>query len=697
MAIVVFIIFVILILAISFRSGKRSKGAGGYFVANSSINWGVNGIAFAGSYLSVASFLGICGLIAFFGYDGFLYSIGFLAGWIIALFVIAEPMKRRGTFTFSDALNESFKKPGIQLAAGLSILVVSLFYIVPQMVGAGVLMEPLLGIPHSWGVIIVGAVVILIVTSGGMTSTTYVQFFNGGLLLTFAAVLTVAVLARGLQTDAHPVPVNISGLENYDYQQVAVEWDGETPRVDLLGVSVQDRYAVINPNTGQEDRVFFLLSRLVDFGATDDGDYIVRIKGHPVQFQVSDLSAGMLNFESFDGRDYLRIQDWWQLIPDGNGGYLLEETQSRVISASRNTVVNGIPEEIFSHMRLVGGIAQLPQEFGQSTGSLGPWKILSVLSDEETVLNRPGSASFQTESGEQVTIHYQQAIEGSIFMRPGLMFPLEPRPGESPTATLLNRLNFISLLATLFLGTAALPHILIRYYTVPDVDAARKSTIVAIAGIGLFYVLTMYLGVGAIANGALNPESNNMSAPLLARSFGEVLFAIISGIAFTTVLATMSGLIMAASGAVAHDLMTNIIKRDFSEKTKVLTGRIVSVVVGVLGIILGIMFKEMNVSFLVGWAFAVAASANLPSLLVVLFWKKATANGIIASILTGIVSSVGLILLSPDMWARYGLNPANAPMPLNQPGIISIPLSFLVLVAVSLLGQKKRDETEPAS
>ena len=690
MAIVVFIIFVILILTISFRSGKRSKGAGGYFVANSSITWGVNGVAFAGSYLSVASFLGICGLIAFNGFDGFLYSIGFLAGWIIALFVIAEPMKHRGTFTFSDALNKSFKKPGIQLAAGLSILVVSLFYIVPQMVGAGVLIEPLLGIPHAWGVIIVGTVVILIVTTGGMTSTTYVQFFNGGLLLTFAAVLTAAVLTRGLQTAAHPVPINLSGLENYTYQQVAVDWDEGKPRVNLPGVSVEDRYAVINSITGQEEQVFFLLSRLVDFDATDDGGYIVLIKGHPVHFQENDLSTGMVTIETLAGRDYLRIQDWWQLLHDGDGGYLLEETQSRVITASNRAIVNSIPEEIFSHMRLVGGIAQLPQEYGQSTGSLGPWKILSIISDKNTILKRPRSTSFQTESGEQVTIYYQQAIEGSVFMRPGLMFPLEPKPGESPSVTILNRLNFISLLATLFLGTAALPHILIRYFTVPNVDAARKSTIVAIAGIGLFYILTMYLGVGAIANGALNPESNNMSAPLLARSFGEILFAIISGIAFTTVLATMSGLIMAASGAVAHDLLENILKKDFSEKAKVLTGRIVSVVVGVIGIILGIMFKEMNVSFLVGWAFAVAASANLPSLLVVLFWKKATANGIIASILTGIISSVGLILLSPDMWARYGLNPSNAPMPLNQPGIISIPLSFLVLVIVSLLSQKKQ-------
>ncbi len=278
-------------------------------------------------------------------------------------------------------------------------------------------------------------------------------------------------------------------------------------------------------------------------------------------------------------------------------------------------------------------------------------------------------------------------------MQPGLLFPLEAQAGEPATTTLLNRLNFISLMLALFLGTATLPHILIRYYTVPDPDAARKSTIVAISGIGLFYIFTMFLGVGAINSGALNPETSNMSAPLLARSFGEMLFAMISGIAFTTVLATVSGLIMAASGAVAHDLMGNIGHRKYSDQTKVLVGRIVAIVFGIIGVILGIFFREMNVSFLVGWAFAVAASANLPSLIMMLFWKKTTAKGIIASILVGIISSVTLILLSPDLWARYGLNPASAPMPINQPGIISIPLSFTVLVVVSLATFKQLPET----
>jgi cation/acetate symporter len=320
--------------------------------------------------------------------------------------------------------------------------------------------------------------------------------------------------------------------------------------------------------------------------------------------------------------------------------------------------------------------------------------LLGVMTDPKTIVQQPKNTSFTTDAGGQVTIYYENPVEGSVFMRPGLMFPLEAKIGEPGSTTLLNRLNFISLMLALFLGTAALPHILIRYFTVPDPDSARKSTIIAIIGIGLFYIFTMYLGVGAINSGALNPETSNMSAPLLARSFGETLFAMISAIAFTTVLATVSGLIMAASGAVAHDLMGSIRRRNYSDDLKVRVGRLVSIIVGVIGVVLGIFFREMNVSFLVGWAFAVAASANLPSLVMMLFWKKTTAQGIISSILVGIFASVTLILVSPDMWARYGLNPATAPMPINQPGIVSIPLSFIVLVVVSLLTAKKDPQPE---
>ncbi len=688
MAIAVFVIFVGVVLAISSYTSRRASSVGGYFVAHGTVPWTINGVAFAGGYLSVASFLGICGLIAFSGYDGFLYSIGFLAGWIIALFVIAEPMKRRGTFTFPDALNSTFRHPGIQLAAGLSVLVVSLFYLIPQMVGAGVLVEPLLGIPHHWGVIIVGSVVILIVAGGGMTSTTWVQFFNGGLLLTFAAVLTIAVLARGVNTADLPLEEGTAGLESYRYTTVAVERQGADLRLPWDDARVVGRHAVLDRYTNEESVVFYRVSRLLPATAADGG-YTVSLKGRTPQFEAMAGPGAGWSLEQVAGQPHVRIEDWWRLETAADGALRLVETQFRAVLPDGAVLINGAPEGPANRLRQMGHVAELPAAYGERTGPLDPLRLVSVFAAEETVVQRARNVSFTTPADERVTIHYEQPIAGSTFMRPGLMFPLEAQPGEPGGVTLLNRLNFISLMLALFLGTSALPHILIRYYTVPSAEAARKSTIVAIAGIGLFYVLTLYLGIGALASGALNPETSNMSAPLLARSFGEVLFAMISGIAFTTVLATVSGLIMAASGAVAHDLMGNLMRREFSDNAKVKAGRIASVTVGVISIVLGIAFRDMNVSFLVGWAFAVAASANLPALLLMLFWKKTTAQGLIASILVGIFSSVGLILLSPDMWTRYGLDPATAPMPINQPGIVSIPLSFAVLVGVSLLTAKK--------
>jgi len=273
-------------------------------------------------------------------------------------------------------------------------------------------------------------------------------------------------------------------------------------------------------------------------------------------------------------------------------------------------------------------------------------------------------------------VYYRTSTPGNKILRPGLKFSLEGTP--------LERIDFVSLMIALFLGTAALPHILIRYYTVPNPAAARKSTIVAIAAIGLFYILTLFMGLGAMTGGVINLTDNNMSAPLLARSFGTFLFSMISAIAFATVLGTVSGLIIAASGAVAHDLLDRFGKVIKNDNQKVMAGKITAFAVGFLAIILGIIFKGINVTFLVGLAFAVAASANLPSIIMMLFWKRTTAQGITASILVGIVSSIGLILFSPTLFGLYGLNPAAAPIPLNNPGIVSIPLSFATLIVVSL-------------
>src|SRR6476659_9668789 len=198
MAFAVFLVFVGFVLGISFYLGARAKSAKGYFAAHGQVGWFVNGIAFAGDYLSAASFLGICGMIAWYGYDGFLYSVGYLAGWIVALFVIAEPIKRLGRFTFTDALDSRFDSRGIKLTAAISTLVVSTFYLIPQMVGAGALIRPLLGLRYEWGVIMVGVVVIIIVVTAGMVSTTWVQFIKGSLLVAFCTVLTLMILKRGL-------------------------------------------------------------------------------------------------------------------------------------------------------------------------------------------------------------------------------------------------------------------------------------------------------------------------------------------------------------------------------------------------------------------------------------------------------------------------------------------------------------------
>jgi len=564
LAIVVFFAFVVATLCLSTYLGKKAKSSAGYFAAHGQIPWFVNGVAFAGDYLSAASFLGICGMIAFYGYDGFLYSIGYLAGWVVALFVVAEPMKRLGKFTFADALNARFNSPGIKLAAGVSTLAVSVFYLIPQMVGAGVLVQPLLGLPHWVGVVLVGAVVIFIVVTAGMVSTTWVQFIKGSLLIVFSTVLTVLILVRGFH--ATPEAANES-------QTVVKQSDGQ--------VIVNGRPRGTGPNENQ-------------------------------------------------------------LLPIGN------------IS------------------RLPGGI--------EKTGPLGPLEFFRVLQQSEIVLYT--TTSTRSADDTTTTTYSPKPTSGSQILR----------PGEHPTFKgirsdkLFDKLNFISLMFALFCGTASLPHILIRYYTVKDEAAARKSTIVGIACIGFFYVLTLYMGLGAMTSGALDPSDSNMAAPLLARSFSELLFAVISAIAFTTVLGTVSGLILASAGAVIHDLLESSGAVHLKDHQRVRLAKIASVGVGIVAIVLGILFKEMNVSFLVGWAFSVAASANLPALVMLLFWTGTTRQGIIAAVIVGMLSSLAWILLSGETFEKvYGLPATDALVPFSQPGIVTIPLGFATLIAVSLI------------
>lgn len=566
LAIAVFSVLVLATLAFSFYLGAKAKSSQGYFAAGGSIHWFVNGIAFAGDYLSAASFLGICGMIAFFGFDGFLYSIGYLAGWIVALLVIAEPLKRLGKYTFADALDSKFQSRGIKAAAGLSTLVVSLFYLIPQMVGAGALVKPLLGLQYWQGVVIVGAVVVFIVVTAGMVSTTYVQFLKGGLLVVFSFVLTILILVRGLEV---------------------------TPESEL------GKSQVIELRDGK---------RFVD--------------GIPIGFGV-----GEKNVEP------------------------------------------------------VGKLVELP-DGKTKTGPLGPIAFISTIAKSKIEI----TTNQKEKNGKQTIV--PKIVDGKDMLSPGNL----PAFKGIRTNSWYAKLDFVSLMVALFAGTASLPHILIRYYTVKDQASARKSTIVGITSIGFFYILTLYIGLGAMVSGTLDPTDSNMAAPLLAKSFSNLLFAAVSAIAFTTVLGTVSGLIIAAGGSVAHDIVSGFFGWRLTDHQTVRVAKVASVVIGAIAILLGLAFEGMNVSYLVGWAFAIAASANLPALLMLLFWRRTTKQGIVAGVLVGLCSSLLWIVVSPDMFKNmYGMDVQDAFVPLSQPGLVTIPLSFLAIIVASLLTSNKPD------
>jgi cation/acetate symporter len=431
------------------------------------------------------------------------------------------------------------------------------------MVGAGVLIQPLLGFPHWLGVVLVGSVVVLIVVTAGMVSTTYVQFLKGSLLVVFSTVLTVLILHRGLSISPPAL------LEEQSIRRTA------------------------------------------------------------------------------DGRVYVNGK------PQGRG---IGETD----------------------LLPVGHVNRLPDD-REATGPLGPFEFLQTLERSEIVL-WSGKTSKQAD-GSSTTTFVPTPTPGSEVLRPGN----HPSFRGLRSEKLTDKLNFLSLMLALFAGTASLPHILIRYYTVKDQASARKSTVVGIGSIGFFYILTLFMGLGAMTSGALDVTNSNMAAPLLARGFGEFLFAVISAIAFTTVLGTVSGLIVAASGAVAHDLLTGFLRIEMNDYHKVRAAKWTAIAVGVVAMALGILFARLNVNFLVGWAFSVAASANLPALVMLLYWKSTTWQGIAAAVVVGMTSSLAWILLSGDTFQDvYGVDASAAPVPFSQPGIVTIPLGFVTLVAVSL-------------
>ncbi|GAA5110469.1 solute symporter family protein [Pseudonocardia adelaidensis] len=506
----VFAAFVLVTLVVVFRVSRNNRTASDYYAAGRSFTGPQNGVAIAGDYLSAASFLGIAGAIAVNGYDGFLYSIGFLVAWLVALLLVAELMRNTGKFTMGDVLSFRMRQRPVRAAAATSTLVVSLFYLLAQMAGAGALIALLLQIPNSntvgQGVVIavVGALMITYVLVGGMKGTTWVQIIKAGLLLVGAATMVTWVLGR----------------HAFDFSE-------------LLGEAVEK-----NPSM---------------------------------------------------------------------------------------TTATGAVKEL----------------------------------------------------GEKLLI-------------PGLQY------GASDLA----KIDFLSLALALVLGTAGLPHILMRFYTVPNAQEARRSVVWAIWLIGIFYLFSLVLGYGAAAlvpGGAQRiataPGGSNSAAPLLAYQLGgEFLLGVISAVAFATILAVVAGLTITASASFAHDVYANLIKRGAaSPDAEVRVARRTAVLVGVVAVAAGILARNQNVAFLVALAFAVAASANLPTILYSLFWKRFNTMGALCSIYGGLGISVVLIVLSP---AVSGSPTAMVPsldfavFPLANPGLVSIPASFLLGAIGTLLGRK---------
>ncbi|MEO6473100.1 MAG: cation acetate symporter [Aeromicrobium sp.] len=494
-----FLFVVLLTVGITFWASRNNKTAADYYAGGRAFTGPQNGFAIAGDYMSAASFLGISGAIALSGYDGFLYSIGFLVAWLVALLLIAELLRNSGRFTMADQLAYRMKQRPVRTAASISTVVVSIFYLLAQMVGAGTLVALLLGVNgqalKNWVVVGVGIMMIFYVTVGGMKGTTWVQIVKAILLMGGTIIITVLVLAK--------FHFNIS---------------------DLLGTAASN-------------------------------------SGH-----------------------------------------------------------------------------------------------------------------------------------GHAFLEPGLKYG----------ATLTSKLDFVSLGIALVLGTAGLPHILVRFYTVPTAKQARQSVLWAITLIGAFYLMTLVLGFGAAAlvtgdkKDKIVESGGNLASPLLAESVGggagstggAVLLAVISAVAFATILAVVAGLTLTSASSVAHDLYANVWKKgDVTEKQEVKAAKIAAFIIGGVAIALAIPAQKLNIAFLVALAFAVAASANLPALLFNLFWKRFNTRGATWSIYGGLISAVGLVFFSPVVSGKVdAVTGANLSLfdkgidfswfPLENPGIVSIPLGF---------------------
>ena len=500
----VFAVFIVITMALVLRAANSTKSAADFYTGGSSFTGPQNGFAIAGDYLSAASFLGIAGAIAVQGYDGFLYSIGFLVAWLVALLLVAETMRNTGRFTMADVLSFRLQERPVRMAAALSTLAVCLFYLIAQMAGAGGLVALLLNIHGKTGqsivVAVVGLLMIVYVLVGGMKGTTYVQMVKAVLLVSGVLIMCILVL--------------------------------------------------------------------------------IAVKG---------------NFS---------------------------------------------------------------QLLGDAVTKAGP------------------------------------DAAGRTLLDPGIKY------GKDGTT----KLDFVSLSIALVFGTAGLPHVLMRFYTVPTAKEARRSVTWAIALIGAFYLFTLVLGFGAAALVGKDviskaPGGTNSAAPLLAYALGgEIFLGVISAVAFATILAVVAGLAITASASFAHDVYNGVIKRgQASEASQLKVSRITVVVIGLASIVLGIGAMEQNIAFLVALAFAVAASANLPTILYSLFWKRFNTTGALFSMYGGLATTLLLIAFSP---AVSGTSTSMikgmdfAIFPLSNPGIVSIPLAFLLGIIGTFVGAGRVESPE---
>ena len=477
MAIAFFLLFIAVTLGITYWAARKTKTTSEFYAAGGGITAGQNGFALAGDYMSAASFLGIAGLVAQSGFDGLIYSVGWLVGWPVMTFLVAEPLRNLGKYTFADVVAFRLQQRPVRVAAAIGGLTVVAFYLVAQMVGAGNLIRLLFGLPYEGAIVAVGLVMLAYVLFGGMIATTWVQIVKAALLLSGATLLALLVLSR--------------------------------------------------------------------FG--------------------------------------------------------------------------------FNPLRLFAAAAE---RYGAE--SLAPGKLVTS--------------------------------------------PLEA----------------VSLGLALMFGTGGLPHILMRFYTVPNARAARASVFYATGLIGAFYLITFILGFGAsviVGRDAIAQvdKGGNMAAPLLAQAVGgTAFFGFISAVAFATILAVVAGLTLSGAAQLSHDLWVNVVRRGQApEHEQMRVARIATVILGIVAIALGVAFKGQNVAFMVGLAFAVAASANLPALMLAMFWRRYTTAGAVASIVTGTVAAIALIALSPTIQVEL-LHRASAIFPMKNPALISMPLSFLVGAIVSL-------------